>query len=161
MKLADLIVKDAIVPQIKATEREGAIRELVEALVQTGAVPADQVASLTKALLDREKHGSTGFGKGVAVPHAKHPAVKKRVATIGRSTEGIDFCSLDEAPVYTVVLLLSPPETPELHLEAMEIIFRHLQQDSFRRFLRQAATRQETMDLIAEVDQTAAVRQSK
>ncbi len=158
MKLADLIVKDAIVPQIKATEREGAIRELVEALVQTGTIPADQIVSITKALMDREKHGSTGFGKGVAVPHAKHPAIRQRVATIGRSTEGINFFSLDDAPVYTVVLLLSPPETPESHLEAMEIIFRHLQQDSFRRFLRQASTREETMDLIAEVDQAAAVR---
>ena len=161
MKLADLIVEGAILPDIKATQREAAIRELVLALAQTGAIPEDEVVSITKALLDREKHGSTGFGKGVAVPHAKHPAVKKRVAAIGRSTEGIDFCSLDEAPVYTVVLLLSPPETPELHLEAMEIIFRHLQQDSFRRFLRQAATRQETMDLIAEVDQATGVRQAR
>ena len=161
MKLGDFIVKDSSVLDLKAKSRDGAIRELVEALAAAGALDVADVDTICKAILDRERHGSTGFGKGVAVPHAKHPAVKKRVATIGRSTEGIDFCSLDEAPVYTVVLLLSPPETPELHLEAMEIIFRHLQQDSFRRFLRQAATRQETMDLIAEVDQTAAVRQSK
>lgn len=158
MKLGELIVKGAIVAELKAEQRDAVIKELLEALVGAGAIPADQTDSIAKALIDREKHGSTGFGKGVAVPHAKHPAIKKRVAAIGRSVGGVDFAALDQAPVYSVVLLLSPPESPEAHLEAMENIFRNLQQDNFRRFLRHASTQQEIIDLIAETDQAAASR---
>ena len=158
MKLADFIVKDAIVADLKSTERDGAIRELVEALAAAKAIAAKDVDTIVKEIIDREKHGSTGFGKGVAVPHAKHTAVKKRVGTIGRSAAGIDFAALDQAPVYSVVLLLSPVSNPDGHLQAMENIFRNLQHDTFRRFLRQAGTTREIVDLLEEADQAGAAR---
>ena len=93
--------------------------------------------ALTAELIARENQGSTGFGKGVAVPHVKHASIEKMTATVGRSSRGVDFAALDLAPVYTVVILLSPSEAPEEHLAAMEKIFRHLQRENFRRFLRQ------------------------
>ena len=158
MKLADFIVKEAIVSEVKATDRDGVIRELVTALAGAKAVAAGDVDTIVKAIVDREKHGSTGFGKGVAVPHVKHPAIKKRVGAIGRSSVGVDFSALDQAPVYSVVLLLSPPNKPDGHLQAMENIFRNLQQDTFRRFLRQADTKQKIVDLIVEADQAGATR---
>ncbi len=158
MKLADFIVKEAIVSEVKATDRDGVIRELVTALAGAKAVAAGDVDTIVKAIVDREKHGSTGFGKGVAVPHVKHPAIKKRVGAIGRSSVGVDFSALDQAPVYSVVLLLSPPNNPDGHLQAMENIFRNLQQDTFRRFLRQADTKQKIVDLIEEADQAGATR---
>ena len=158
MKLADFIVKEAIVSEVKATDRDGVIRELVTALAGAKAVAAGDVDAIVKAIVDREKHGSTGFGKGVAVPHVKHPAIKKRVGAIGRSSVGVDFSALDQAPVYSVVLLLSPPNNPDGHLQAMENIFRNLQQDTFRRFLRQADTKQKIVDLIEEADQAGATR---
>jgi len=158
MKLMDFIVKDAIVAELKSTERDGVIRELVGALAAAKALAEKDVDVIVKAIIDREKHGSTGFGKGVAVPHVKHPALKKRVGTIGRSSAGIDFSALDQAPVYSVVLLLSPPANPDGHLQAMENIFRNLQQDTFRRFLRQAASKKEIVDLLEEADQAGASR---
>ena len=93
---------------------------------------------------------------GVAVPHVKNDRVKKMVGTIGRSSRGVDFAALDRAPVYTVVLLLSPPDDPDRHLEAMESIFRHLQRDNFRRFLRQSETVEEIVELIGEADEMPA-----
>jgi PTS system nitrogen regulatory IIA component len=158
MKLSDFIVKDAIVPELEATERDAVIRELVSALAACKAVQASDVDVIVKAIIDREKHGSTGFGKGVAVPHVKHPAIKKRVGALGRSAVGVDFAALDQAPVYSVFLLLSPPNNPDGHLQAMENIFRNLQQDTFRRFLRQSDTRQKIVELIEEADQTSAAR---
>jgi mannitol/fructose-specific phosphotransferase system IIA component (Ntr-type) len=158
MKLSDFIVTDAIVPELKATDRDGVIRELVTALAAAKALPEKDVDAIVKAIIDREKHGSTGFGKGVAVPHVKHAAVKKRVGAIGRSSVGVDFAALDQAPVYSVVLLLSPQPNPDGHLQAMENIFRNLQQDTFRRFLRQASTQQEIIDLLEEADQAGAAR---
>jgi mannitol/fructose-specific phosphotransferase system IIA component (Ntr-type) len=158
MKLTDFIVKDAVVADLKATNRDGAIRELVVSLAAAKAIAEKDVDAVVKAIIDREKHGSTGFGKGVAVPHVKHAAIKKRAGAIGRSSAGIDFAALDQAPVYSVVLLLSPQANPDGHLQAMENIFRNLQQDNFRRFLRQAATKQEIIDLIEEADQAGAAR---
>jgi mannitol/fructose-specific phosphotransferase system IIA component (Ntr-type) len=156
MKLSDFIVKDAIVPELKATDRDGVIRELVTALADAKALPANEVDAIVKAIVTREKNGSTGFGKGVAVPHVKHASVKKSVGAIGRSAAGVDFAALDQAPVYSIFLLLSPVNNPDGHLQAMENIFRNLQQDNFRRFLRQSDTKQKIVDLLEEADQASA-----
>ncbi len=152
MKLQDFVVKSAIVPQLKAGDRDAVIRELVDALLAAGAAPKTLRDELVKLILDREKHGSTGFGKGVAVPHVKHEKIKKMAAAIGVAPTGVDFKALDKAPVYSVVLLLSPKSKPDEHLQAMENIFSNLQRDTFRRFLRQATTVQAVEDLLAEAD---------
>ena len=153
MKLRDFIVTGAIVPELKAADRDGVIRELVTSLAAAGALPEDAVTDVVSALIKREQNGSTGFGKGVAVPHVKHPKVKKMAGTIGRSVNGIDFAALDHQPVYSVVLLLSPENQPQQHLQAMNIVFSNLQKDMFRRFLRQSATREGITDLLDEADQ--------
>ncbi len=152
MKLSDFFMMEAAIPELKATDRNGVIRELVESLTAAMGL-SESAAAIGKAVIQRENQGSTGFGKGVAVPHVKHPAVKKICATIGRSSAGVDFAALDRAPVYIVVLLLSPPDNPDQHLASMENIFRHLQRDNFRRFLRQASTKEEIAELIAEADE--------
>lgn len=153
MKMKDFVVRDAIVPNLQSTDRGGAIKELVSALAAAGALSQADHESIARAVTDRERQGTTGFGKGVAVPHIKHPKVPRMMATIGRSAGGIDFAALDRAPVYSVVLLLSPADKPDEHLQAMENIFRHLQRDNFRRFLRQAETTKAVLDLIEEADE--------
>lgn len=153
MKLKDFIVSDAIVADLQATDRDGVIRELVTSLANSGALPADSVDEVVAALVKREQNGSTGFGKGVAVPHVKHAKVKKMAGTIGRSAAGVDFSALDHQPVYSVVLLLSPENQPQHHLQAMNIVFSNLQKDMFRRFLRQSDTSAKIVDLLDEADQ--------
>jgi len=153
MKLKEFIVSEAIVPDLKAADRDGVIRELVASLATAGELPADAVDEIVAALIKREQNGSTGFGKGVAVPHVKHAKVKKMSGTIGRSASGVDFAALDHQPVYSIVLLLSPENAPQQHLQAMNIVFSNLQKDMFRRFLRQAATKQAISELLDEADQ--------
>ena len=153
MKLKDFIVTGAIVPELRAADRDGVIRELVTSLAAGGALPQEAVSEVVAALIKREQNGSTGFGKGVAVPHVKHAKVKKMAGTIGRSINGIDFAALDHQPVYSVVLLLSPENQPQQHLQAMNIVFSNLQKDMFRRFLRQSATQQAIVELLDEADQ--------
>jgi mannitol/fructose-specific phosphotransferase system IIA component (Ntr-type) len=153
MKLREFIVTEAIVPGLQAADRDGAIRELVMSLSKAGALPADAVDEVVGALIKREENGSTGFGKGVAVPHAKHPKVKQMAATVGRSEAGIDFAALDHQPVYSLVLLLSPENQPQQHLQAMNIIFSNLQKDMFRKFLRQSSNREAIVELLDEADQ--------
>lgn len=152
MKLTEFIVFDAIVPQLRAGSRDEALRELVQSLADAGAIDASVVNDVVASLIKREQNGSTGFGKGVAVPHVKHPQVTKMVGTIGRSATGIDFAALDHQPVYSIVLLLSPEAQPQQHLQAMNIVFQNLQKDMFRRFLRQSDTREKIRDLLEEAD---------
>jgi len=156
MKLSQIVVKEAVIPELQAQDRDGVIKEMVNKLVEVSHLSGDDTLAVVRALIKREKQGSTGFGKGVAVPHVKHAAAKKLVATIGRSSVGVDFAALDRAPVYVVVLLLSPPDMPDEHLEAMESIFRYLQRDNFRKFLRQAETIEQIAELIEEADEIPA-----
>ena len=153
MKLSELIHEPSLIPELKATDRNGVIRELVQSLADHDAIPQEHADTVARAVMARERQGSTGFGKGVAVPHVKHEAIGKMIATIGRSSVGVDFSALDRAPVYTVVILLSPADAPEEHLAAMERIFRYLQRENFRRFLRQADTHEAIASLIREADE--------
>jgi mannitol/fructose-specific phosphotransferase system IIA component (Ntr-type) len=153
MKLSEFIVPEAIIPALESTERDAVLREMVSSLADAGALPRDAIDEVVAAIIKREQNGSTGFGKGVAVPHVKHPKVKKMAGTVGRSETGIDFAALDHQPVYSVVLLLSPDNQPQQHLQAMNIIFSSLQKDMFRRFLRQSTTRQAIQELLEEADQ--------
>ena len=153
MKLRELIVTEAIVPDLRATDRDGVICELVVSLAEAGALPNEAVEEVVDALIKREQNGSTGFGKGVAVPHVKHAKIRRMAGTVGRSPAGVDFAALDHQPVYSVVLLLSPENQPQQHLQAMNVIFSNLQKDMFRRFLRQSSTREAIVDLLDEADQ--------
>lgn len=152
MKLHEIMIESALVASLTAVTRDEAVAELVDSLLAAGVVEKAHRDDLIEAILERERRGSTGFGKGVAVPHVKHPSVKRMAATIGVSAKGVDFNALDRQPVYSVVLLLSPGDQPEDHLRAMEIIFQNLSQDTFRRFLRQVSNVDDIITLIREAD---------
>ncbi len=152
MKIADFVCAKAIIPRLEAVKRDDAIRELIGALDRAGKLGKDNAADVAKAVIKRENEASTGIGKGVAVPHVKHKAAKKVVAAIGISATGIDFSALDKQPVYTVILLISPTEGDQ-HLQAMEAVFEHLQNDNFRKFLRQSETVEQIKELLVEADQ--------
>ncbi len=153
MKFADIVCFEAIIPELKAKDRGTAIAELVSALGKAGRLGKENCEQIIKAVIKRENEASTGMGKGVALPHVKHGAVKDVIAAVGQSGVGIDFSSLDKQPVYSVILLISPLDNPDRHLQAMESIFKHLQRDKFRRFLRQSQTAKEIEDLLREADE--------
>jgi len=158
MKLLDIVVRSAILPSLNSTDRDPAIEELVDALVDTGALSPELKDEFIKSVIKREKRGSTGFGHGVAVPHVKHSAISKMAVAIGISRAGIDFNALDKQPVYSIFLLLSPEDKPEDHLDAMEAIFGNLSQETFRKFLRQAGSVEDVLTLLEEADAKAAMR---
>jgi len=158
MKLLEIVVKKAIIPNLVATKRDAAIAEIIDSIVEAGALSPELRDEFVKAVIKRENRGSTGFGHGVAVPHVKHAAITKMAVAVAVSDAGVDFNALDRQPVYSILLLLSPEDQPEEHLDAMEAIFGNLSQETFRRFLRQAGTAKEILTLLAEADANAAVR---
>jgi len=152
MRFADFVCFDAIIAELQAKDRDGVIEELVGALDKAGRLGRGNCEKIARAVIKRESEASTGMGKGIAVPHVKHKVVKSVVAAVGQSSKGVVFAALDKQPVYSVILLVSPADDPDKHLQAMEKIFRHLQQEKFRKFLRQSQTAAQIEDLLKEAD---------
>lgn len=156
MKLSDFVVRDAIVVDLQATGKEDAIREIVQSLCKAGSLAEADADSVIRAILNREELGSTGIGQGVAVPHTRHPKVDSLIGTVALSRKGVDFAALDGEPVDILFLLVSPPNQPGDHLRALENISRHLKDEKFVSFLRQAKTREAVEELLDETDQGSA-----
>jgi nitrogen PTS system EIIA component len=152
MKFADFIRVQAIKADLVAEDKDGAIRELVAGLVGSKDIVEGEQEGIIKAIMKREELGSTGIGRGVAVPHTKHPSVARLIGTVGVSVEGVDFNSLDGEKVQLFFLLISPPDRPSDHLRALENISRQLRDDTFCRFLKQAKTAEDVQLLLEEAD---------
>lgn len=152
MKFADFVCINAIKATLSAEDKEGVIRELVASLIAAGQIQEAEQDSIVKAIMKREELGSTGIGRGVAVPHTKHPSVDRLIGTVGVSQEGIDFQSLDGEKVQLFFLLVSPPDRPGDHLRALENISRQLRDDTFCRFLKQSKSQEDIKQLLEESD---------
>ncbi|MEQ9411540.1 MAG: PTS sugar transporter subunit IIA [Fuerstiella sp.] len=152
MKLTDFVVQKAIVPELKASTKEEAIREMVASLKNAGSIRAEDEEAVVAAILKREELGSTGIGNGVAVPHTKHPSAEELVATVAVSRTGVDFSSLDGEDVFILFLLVSPPDRPGDHLRGLENISRHLRSPDFCNFLKQSTTANDVWELLSEAD---------
>jgi len=152
MKFADFVSREAIRADLTAEDKESAIREMVQALLDAGKIAPDEQESIVAAILKREELGSTGIGRGVAVPHTKHPSVDQLIGTVAISNEGVNFNSLDGEKVQLLFLLISPPDRPGDHLRALENISRQLRDDTFCRFLKQANNAEEIQQLLDEAD---------
>lgn len=152
MKFTDFVAADAIRAHVDASTKEGVIREMATALVDAGKLPASDLEGIVKAIMKREDLGSTGIGRGVAVPHTKHPSVDRLVGTVAVSQEGIDFDSLDGDPVHLFFLLISPPEQAGQHLRALENISRQLRDDAFCRELKAARAPADIQHLLEAAD---------
>lgn len=152
MKFCDFVTTEAIQSDLTAADKEGVIRELVKNLVEAGKINGDESDGIVEAILKREELGSTGIGRGIAVPHTKHPSVDQLTGTVGVSQNGVDFQSLDGEPVQLFFLLVSPPDRPGDHLRALENISRQLRDDMFCKFLKQSRTAADIQTLLEEAD---------
>lgn len=152
MKFADFVSREAIRADLAAEDKEGVIREMVQALRDAGKISAEQMEDVVRQVMKREELGSTGIGRGVAVPHTKHSSVDELVGTVAVSKQGVNFQSLDGEKVYLLFLLISPLDRPGDHLRALENISRQLRDDSFCRFLKQAKNREDIDVLLEEAD---------
>ena len=141
MRMSDFVVRDAIVPALTATTKEGVIREIVESLRAAGPFKNADVEDVVRAILKREILGSTGIGRGVAIPHTKHTGVERLLGTVAVSKIGVPFDSLDGEAVHVFVLLISPQDQAGPHLRALESVSRSLRDDAFVQGLRAAETR--------------------
>lgn len=148
MRMSNFVVRDAIVPALAATSKEGVIRELVQSLHAAGYFRDADIEDIVRSVLRREQLGSTGIGRNIAIPHSKHAGVDRLIGTLALSPGGVPFDSIDGEPVYVFVLLVSPQDRPGDHLRALENVVRTLKDDEFVKKLRQAKTKDEIWQLL-------------
>jgi fructose-specific phosphotransferase system IIA component len=132
MALADLISADQIIPDMKATERWDAIVELTDLLVNRGRIRTENRDSILASLKQREETMSTGIGFGIAIPHCSSDQLENVVAAFGRSSNGIEFDALDNAPVKFVVLFVVPKNQFQTHLRTLASIAKFLNDRTVR-----------------------------
>jgi PTS system nitrogen regulatory IIA component len=151
MKIMDFLNEKAVTANLKAQDKEGVIRELVELLYKAGAIKDKE--ELVSALLAREALGSTGIGQGIGIPHGKSDKVKELVAAFGLSRKGVKFDSLDGEPVQIFFLLVAPEESAGPHLKALARISRFLKDKYFRDLLKAAKDEKEIIKVIQDEDE--------
>jgi mannitol/fructose-specific phosphotransferase system IIA component (Ntr-type) len=147
MNLGDLLTVEQILPEMKSTERWTAIVELVELLVSQGKINPGDKETVLGALRSREETMSTGIGFGIAIPHASSDRVGSVVAAFGRSSKGIEFESLDNAPVRFIVLFVVPKDQFQTHLRTLAAIAKFLNDRSVRESLGSAHTAEEILQI--------------
>jgi len=130
MRIGEYFDPLGIVDDLKSSTREGVLRELIAKLLERHQdLDAEETLRL---LLERERLGSTGFGGGVALPHAKTPLVGKPILVFGRSKTGIAYDALDGKPVYLFFLLISDPNSIDVYLTLLARVSRLLMDRRFR-----------------------------
>jgi len=150
MNITDLLRKDFIIEELKSKTKKEVLFELSEAFARGGLnVDCD---AMVEVLMEREKLGSTGIGEGIAIPHGKLTGLENLIVSFGRTTEGIDFDSLDGKPVHIFFLLMAPENSAGQHLKALAKISRMLKEEDFRKELMDVKTSDDIYDLIEVKD---------
>lgn len=162
MRLTNFLVRDAIIPRLSASSvgvnpedaeavgrvKEQVVAEMCGALRAAGCFRDTDLPDIVRAVMAREKIGTTGIGQGIAIPHTRHAALDRLVGTLALAGGGLPFRSLDNEPAYVFVLLLSPHDQPGLHLRALEAVVRTMRDEEFVRKLRACATQDEIWNLL-------------
>jgi len=151
MRITDFLDKDSIVEELTSETKEGVLRELISLLVKIGKVKDERKA--LEVLFEREKLGSTGIGEGIAIPHGKLSDLESIVCAFGRSKKGVDFESIDGAPVHLVFLLLAPENSTTEHLKALASLSRLLKDSHFRKNLLEAPDKEALYRIIVEQEE--------
>lgn len=152
MALSDHLSEESVCMNIEAGERDPALRELLEQLVEHQKLSQAQVEPSLEALLAREQLGSTALGKGVAVPHARVEGLEETLVAFGYSEEGIEFDALDGQPVQYFFMVISPEGDHEQYVELMGKISQLVRDHDFRRFLEAARQSEDIVELVSDME---------
>jgi PTS system nitrogen regulatory IIA component len=150
LKIADFLTASRIIPSLKATDKKGALKEMADWMACED--PALDARRLFDILLEREKISTTAIGEGVAIPHGKVAGVKQVCGLLARSSQGVDFDSLDGGLTHLFFVLVAPEDSAADHLKALARISRLLKDSDFRLRLMKEKSGAEIFDVIKEED---------
>jgi PTS system nitrogen regulatory IIA component len=147
MDLADLIAQDAVFADVKAKSKKQALQALAQRAARLTRLDE---RGILETLLQRERLGSTGLGRGIAIPHGRVPALAGIVTLFARLEEPVDFEALDDQPVDLIFLLLAPEHAGADHLKALARISRLLREPASIERLRTSKDRAAIYSVLTE-----------
>ncbi|MDT2700654.1 fructose-specific PTS transporter subunit EIIC [Enterococcus gallinarum] len=150
MKINDLLLKDAMIMDLQATDKKGVIDEMVAKLYEVGRI--SDIAVYKEGILAREAQTSTGLGYGIAMPHAKNQAVNEATVLFAKSKTGVDYEALDGQPTYLFFMIAAPEGANDTHLQALAALSRLLIDPEFVEKLKKAPTADAVQQLFAEAE---------
>lgn len=154
IQLSEFLEEDLFVPEITAKDKEGALQQMVDALVRAQRISEGDL--LLQMLRQREHLGSTGIGRGVAVPHGRTLAITRLAVVFARSQAGIEFDAMDGKPVHLIFLTVAPPqERNNLYLPVLGKIVEMVKSAKNRRRLLEAANFDDIAEVLEEADDSA------
>ena len=145
MALIDMVTEKIVKIPLESKDKPDVLRELVQVLKDAGEI--DDFDAVLEAVQEREYQGSTGLEKGIAVPHAKTPAVTSLKLAIGIAPEGVDFDALDKQPSKLFFLLVAAPDQSGPHVEALGEIAKLSRSNAFCRALVNADSAADVVEL--------------
>lgn len=151
MKILDILAESSIIPELKGRTKKQVLEELIDAVLENN--PQLDRDRLMGVLLERERLGSTGIGDGIAIPHGKIKDLTRLVLSFGKSSQGVDFESMDGKPVHLVFLLVAPESSAGIHLRALAKIARLLKNGNVRKRLGSVESRDEIYAVIQQEDE--------
>jgi len=146
MNITDNLAKDLVLHELQASNKSEVLKEMVSTLKAAG-LEVD-VENALKVLNDREKLGTTGIGDGIAIPHGKLECLEEIVVIVGRSSEGVDFESLDMQPCKIFFMVLAPEQGAGAHLKVLAQISRQLKDKAFRQAFIDTGDKTELLKLL-------------
>ena len=141
---------ESVIAELRSRDKAAVIEELADRLASCHS-ELDK-SKVLDVLRERERISTTAIGEGVAIPHGKLSGVDRVLAVFARSSEGIDFASLDGEPTHLFFALIAPENAAADHLKALARISRLLKDEALRKRLMQAKNPQELYGIIAEED---------
>lgn len=150
MRITEFLKLDAVVPTLQGRTKLEVISELSAALAKTAPhIPAQRIHEV---LGEREKIGSTGMEKGVAIPHGRLAELSELVACFGVSRHGVDFEARDGKPAHFFFALVAPENSAGVHLKALSKVSRLFRSDTLRDAILAADTAEAIYALISSED---------
>jgi nitrogen PTS system EIIA component len=153
--LPRLVDERLVFPQLAATTRDEALREMSAGLARAGVI--DDADDLARRLIERESMGSTALGNGLAIPHCKLRHAADVILAVAVSRTGVDFGAADGAPATLLFLLVSPTDAPALHLQALARISRVIRLPGVAESLRSLRTAGEIAEALKSAERSLAV----
>ena len=151
MKITDLLTKEAIDLNVKATNKKDVIEKAVELMQYNGNI--NNKEEYLKLVMKREEEGSTGVGEEIAIPHGKGESISEPGLAAMVIQEGVNFDSLDGKPIKLLFLIAAPNSKDNLHLEVLSRLSALLMDEKFRKKLLNAKTKEEFLKIIDEADE--------
>lgn len=148
MNLGSLTEPSLIFPELPGNDSSSVLLAFAERVAGLGYV--DDADRLFEKLMEREKLGSTGIGSGVAIPHCKMRGLERAVVAVGTSRRPVEFGAVDSEPVRLFFLVVSPHDTPAVHLQVLASISRWVKADRHVPRLLEMRDRQEIYDFLRE-----------